>query len=162
AGKDATAFGTQANVVAGTGPYKVTEYVKDDHLTLEAIDNYWGPKQPHIKKLTYRVIPDDNTRLSEFLAGSVDVLTLNVSQADAANGNGNSQVVDIGVPTVNGLRLDAKQAPTDKKEVRQAIAHAIDMPTIIDTILGGYAKAVGVWQSPFSFGYDDSLQPYAF
>ena len=36
------------------------------------------------------------------------------------------------------------------------------MPTIIDTILGGYAKAVGIWQSPFSFGYDDSLQPYAF
>jgi peptide/nickel transport system substrate-binding protein len=162
AGKDATAFGTQANVVAGTGPYKVTEYVKDDHLTLEAIDNYWGPKQPHIKKLTYRVIPDDNTRLSEFLAGSVDVLTLNVSQADAAKGNSNTQVVDIGVPTVNGLRLDAKQAPTDSKEVRQAIAHAIDMPTIIDTILGGYAKAVGVWQSPFSFGYDDSLQPYAY
>ena len=110
AGKDATAFGTQANVVAGTGPYKVTEYVKDDHLTLEAIDNYWGPKQPHIKKLTYRVIPDDNTRLSEFLAGFIDVLTLNVSQADAAKGNSNSQVVDIGVPTVSGSPTDAKQA----------------------------------------------------
>ena len=43
---------------------------------------------------------------------------------------------------LSGLRLDAKQAPTDTKEVRQAIAHAIDMPTIIDTILGGYAAPV--------------------
>ena len=160
AGKDATAFGTQT--APGTGPYKTVEYVKDDHLKLEAISDYWGPKKPHIKTLTYRVIPDDNTRLSEFLAGSIDVLTLNVSQADAAKGNANTQVVDIGVPTVNGLRLDAKQAPTDTKEVRQAIAHAIDMPTIIDTILGGFAKGVGVWQSPFSLGYEYSLKPYDF
>jgi peptide/nickel transport system substrate-binding protein len=145
----------------GTGPYKTTEYVKDDHLTLEAWDGYWGKQKPLIQKLTYRVIPDDNTRLSEFLAGGVDVLTLNVSQADAAKGNPNLSVVDIGVPTVSGLRLDCSKAPTDKKEVRMAIAHAIDLDTIIKTILGGYAKAVGVWQSPFSFGYED-IPPYEF
>jgi peptide/nickel transport system substrate-binding protein len=160
AAADATAFGTQT--APGTGPYKTKEYVKDDHLTLEAVDNYWGPRKPHIKTLTYRVIPDDNTRLSEFLAGGVDVLTLNVSQADAAKGNPNVSVNDIGVPTVNGLRLDAKQAPTDNKQVRQAIAHAIDMPTIVSTVLGGYAKQVAIWQSPFSFGYEDDLQPYPF
>lgn len=157
--KDDTKFST--STAPGTGPYKTTEYVKDDHLTLEAWDGYWGKKKPLIQKITYRVIPDDNTRLSEFLAGSVDVLTLNVSQADAAKGNPNVKVVNIGVPTVSGLRLDASKAPTDKKEVRMAIAHAIDLNTIIKTILGGYAKAVGVWQSPFSFGYED-IPPYEY
>lgn len=145
----------------GTGPYQIVEYVKDDHLTLEAWADYWGGEKPRIQRINYRVIPDDNTRLSEFLAGSVDVLTLNISQADAAQGNPDVQIVDIGVPTVSGLRLDAKQAPTDNKDVRLAIAHAIDQQTIIDTILGGYAKAVGVWQSPFSFGYED-IPPYDF
>lgn len=157
--KDDTKFSTVD--APGNGPYKTTEYVKDDHLTLEAWDGYWGAQKPLIQKLTYRVIPDDNTRLSEFLAGSIDVLTLNVSQADAAKGNPNVSVVDIGVPTVSGLRLDASKAPTDKKEVRMAIAHAIDLDTIIKTILGGYAKAVGVWQSPFSFGYED-IAPYEY
>ena len=71
-------------------------------------------------------------------------------------------LVEIGSPTVNGLRLDAKQAPTDNKSVRQAISHAIDLQTIIDTILSGYAKPVAVWQSPFSFGNADTLQPYAY
>jgi peptide/nickel transport system substrate-binding protein len=61
---------------------------------------------------------------------------------------------------VLGLRLDAKKAPTDNEEVRLAIAHAIDLPTIIETIAGGLGTPVPVWQSPFSFGYDDSLQPY--
>ncbi len=157
--KDDQKFSTGTTV--GSGPYKTTEYVKDDHLTLEAWDGYWGKQKPLIQKLTYRVIPDDNTRLSEFLAGSIDVLTLNVSQADAAKGNPNLQVVDIGVPTVSGLRLDASKAPTDKKEVRMAIAHAIDLNTIVKTILGGYAKPVAIWQSPFSFGYED-IAPYEY
>lgn len=156
---DDTKFSTESPV--GTGPYSVVEYVKDDHLTFEAWPDFWGDTTPHIQRLNYRIIPDDNTRLSEFLAGSVDLMTLNVSQAQAAEGNPNVQVVDVGVPTVSGLRLDASQAPTDQLEVRQAIAHAIDLQTIIDTIMSGYAKAVGVWQSPFSFGYEE-IPPYEY
>jgi len=158
--QDHTKFATTE--APGTGPYKVVKYAKDDRLVLEAWDGWWGKKKPLIKTLTYRIIPDDNTRLSEFLAGNIDILTLNVSQANAAKGNPKVQVVPLGVPTVSGLRLDAKKPPTDKKEVRLAIAHAIDQKTIIDTILSGNAKAVGIWQSPFSFGYEDDLPPYPY
>lgn len=158
--QDHTKFATTES--PGTGPYKVTKYAKDDRLVLEAWDGWWGKKKPLIKTITYRVIPDDNTRLSEFLAGNIDVLTLNVSQANAAKGHPNLQVVSLGVPTVSGLRLDAKKPPTDKREVRQAISYAIDQKTIIETILSGNGKAVGIWQSPFSFGYEDDILPYQF
>jgi len=158
--KDHTKFATTD--APGTGPYKVTKYAKDDRLVLEAWDGWWGKQKPHIKTITYRIIPDDNTRLSEFLAGNIDVLTLNVSQANAAKGNPKVAVVDLGVPTVSGLRLDAKKPPTNKKEVRQAIAYAIDQKTIIATILSGYGKPVGIWQSPFSFGYESDILPYPF
>jgi peptide/nickel transport system substrate-binding protein len=153
-------FGTATTT--GTGPYRVVEYVKDDHLTLEAWDGYWGSQKPLIKTITYRVIPDDNTRLSELLAGSIDFFSLNVNQIAAVEGNPDLGVVQVGSPTVIGLRLDASQAPTDNKDVRQAIAHAIDLPTIVETILGGLATPVPIWQSPFSFGYSDDLQPYAY
>jgi peptide/nickel transport system substrate-binding protein len=153
-------FGT--STTTGTGPFKVTEYVKDDHLTLEAWDGFWGSQKPLVQKLTYRVIPDDNTRLSELLAGSIDFLTLSPNQLAAVQGNSDVGVVQVGSPTVWGLRLDAKKAPTDNKEVRLAIAHAIDLPTIIETIWSGLGTPVPVWQSPFSFGFDDSLQPYNF
>lgn len=153
-------FGTSTAV--GTGPYKFVEYVKDDHITFEAWDGWWGSAKPLVKTLNYRIIPDDNTRLSEFLAGNIDAFILNVNQVSAVEGNPDLTLVEIGSPTVNGLRLDAKQAPTDNKSVRQAISHAIDLQTIIDTILGGYAMPVAVWQSPFSFGNDDTLTPYAY
>jgi peptide/nickel transport system substrate-binding protein len=155
-----TDFGVTTAV--GTGPYKLVEYVKDDHITFEAWDGWWGSAKPLVKTLNYRIIPDDNTRLAEFLAGNIDAFTLNVNQVSSAQGNPDVTLVEIGSPTVNGLRLDAKQAPTDNKSVRQAISHAIDLQTIIDTILSGYAKPVPVWQSPFSFGNDDTLQPYAY
>lgn len=157
--KDKTRFATVES--PGTGPYRVVRYTKDDRLVLEAWDGWWGQRKPHIRTIVYRMIPDDNTRLAEFLAGSIDVLTLNVSQANAAKGNPNVTLVEIGVPTVSGLRLDAKKEPTNRKEVRQAIAHAIDIKTIVETILSGYAKPVGIWQSPFSFGYED-YPPYEF
>jgi peptide/nickel transport system substrate-binding protein len=157
-GSQAAGFGTETTT--GTGPYKVVEYVKDDHLTLEAWDGYWGSQKPLVKTINYRIIPDDNTRLAEFLAGNVDFFWINVNQIDAVKGNPDLAVVEVGSPTVWGIRLDVKQAPTDNLEVRQAIAHAIDLQTIIDTILSGYGTPVPVWQSPFSFGYDDTMTPY--
>jgi peptide/nickel transport system substrate-binding protein len=153
-------FGTATT--SGTGPYRVVEYVKDEQLTLEAWDGFWGAEKPLIKTIIYRIIPNDDTRLAEFMAGSVDVFQLNVNQAGSVGGNPELEIVQVGSPTVMGLRLDAAQAPTDNKDVRNAIANAIDLQTIIDTIVSGYGTAVSVWQSPFSFGYDESLTPYAF
>lgn len=147
--------------IPGTGPYKIVEYTKDAHLKLEAFDGYWE-ESPKIKELNYRIVPDDSTRLAEFLSGGVDVLTLTPAQALAAEGASDLQVIPVGVPTVSGLRLDASKPPTDNLQVRAAIAHAIDTQTIIDTILNGIGEPVAVWQSPYSFGYDPEMEPYAY
>ncbi len=147
--------------IPGTGPYQIVEYKKDDSLTLEAFDGYWG-EAPKIKTLVYRIIPDEATRLAEFLAGGVDVVQLQPSQVAAVEGSDDLEIFPTGVPTVNGLRLDASKPPTDNVKVRAAICHAIDTQTVIDTILQGYAVPMAVWQSPYSFGYDPELQPYAY
>ncbi len=45
-----------AQAPIGSGAYKFVEWVKDDHITLERNEDYWGPK-PAFKKLVSRVIP---------------------------------------------------------------------------------------------------------
>jgi len=150
-----------ATELPGTGPYKIVAYEKDDQLTLEAFDGYWGDA-PNIQEVIYRIIPDDSTRLAEFLSGGVDVLTLTPAQAQAAEGASDLQVIPVGVPTVSGLRLDASKPPTDNVNVRAAIAHAIDTQTIIDTLLNGVGEPMAVWQSPYSFGFDPALDPYPY
>ncbi len=150
-----------ATAAPGTGPYKVVSYGKDDRLVLEAFDGYWNTQKPRLKQVIYRIIPDEATRLAEFLSGTVDVLTLAPSQADAVKNAPGRTVVEVPVPTVSGLRLDATKPPTNNLSVRKAIAHAIDLATIIKTNLRTFGRPVGIWQSTFSFGYDD-LKPYAF
>ena len=55
--------GKFAQAPVGTGPYKFVEHVRDDHLTLEAFDGYWGPKPP-IKHVIFKFIPEDATRIA--------------------------------------------------------------------------------------------------
>jgi peptide/nickel transport system substrate-binding protein len=45
----------------GAGPFKFVEWQKDDHLTLEAWDGYWGTK-PTIKTIVFRIIPPGGAR----------------------------------------------------------------------------------------------------
>ena len=46
----------------GTGPFKFVDWIKDDHITLEANEDYWGEK-PKLDKLIFKVIPDPSVRL---------------------------------------------------------------------------------------------------
>lgn len=147
--------------IPGTGPYKIVDYQVNDSLTLEAFDGYWG-ELPKIKNLVYRIIPDDATRLAEFISGGVDVLTLTPSQVEAVTVHDDLGVIPVGVPTVSALRLDASKPPTDNPKVRAAICYAIDTKLVIKTILQGHGSEMAVWQSPFSFGYDPDLKPYAY
>ena len=50
------------NEFIGTGPYVLKEFETDKYAIFEANANYWG-EAPKIKKITVKVIPDNQTRL---------------------------------------------------------------------------------------------------
>ncbi|GAH86401.1 unnamed protein product, partial [marine sediment metagenome] len=54
----------------GTGPFKFVEWVKDDHITLEANENYWR-ERAKLDKLIFKVIPDPSARLMALEVGEV-------------------------------------------------------------------------------------------
>ena len=54
----------------GTGPFKFVEWVKDDHITLEANGDYWRGR-PKIDKIIFRVIPDPSARLLSLEVGEI-------------------------------------------------------------------------------------------
>jgi len=55
---------------SGTGPFKFVEWVKDDHITLEANENYWQGRAS-LDKLIFKVIPDPSARLMALEVGEV-------------------------------------------------------------------------------------------
>ncbi len=56
----------------GIGPYRYVEWVRSDHITLEANPYYWRG-QPKITKIVYKFIPDRNTLLTQLQTGEVDL-----------------------------------------------------------------------------------------
>ena len=156
-GKDAF-----AQKPVGTGPYKFGEWVRDDHITLLANQEYWRGA-PVVKKVTWRPIPESASRVAALMAGEVDIIdTLPVDQIKILEKNPQTKVEQVkngGLIVYIGIKMDQK--PLDDKKVRQAILYAIDRKTIVEKILLNYGSAVGSQVGPYDFGYL-KMEPYPY
>ncbi|HXJ82360.1 MAG TPA: ABC transporter substrate-binding protein [Candidatus Methylomirabilis sp.] len=56
----------------GAGPYKFVSFTPGVELVLEAFDQYWR-KTPTVKRLVFKVIQDESTRLAALKRGEVDI-----------------------------------------------------------------------------------------
>ena len=136
----------------GTGPWKFVEWVKGQHVVMEANPDHWqGP--PKIKTITYREISEANTRITELLTGTADVVnTVSPELADRIKAEPKTAVQTVRSLRNVYLKINTKKKPWDDVRVRQALAYAINIPLIISSVLGGNAVAtpggvegVGVW-----------------
>jgi peptide/nickel transport system substrate-binding protein len=57
----------------GAGPYKFVSFTPGIELVMEAFDGYWR-KTPSVKRLVFKVITDETTRLAALKRGEVDVV----------------------------------------------------------------------------------------
>jgi len=148
----------------GTGPYRITEWVKGDRVTFEAFDGYWRGAPP-IQKFFQRPVPEAATRLNMLLSGEADIVgglaavdipaveadsKLRVSKAPG------SRRAHIGIPTNIPRYKD--------RRVRQALVQAVDYDGMAKAILGSIAPAERrastlvsskQWEAP-------GLKPYAY
>jgi peptide/nickel transport system substrate-binding protein len=56
----------------GAGPYRFVSFTPGVELVMESFDQYWR-KTPSVKRLVFRVIPDEATRLAALKRGEVDI-----------------------------------------------------------------------------------------
>lgn len=124
----------------GTGPYEVTEWVKDDHITLERRDDYWGTL-PEIETIIIRPIPDAQTRLAELLAGNADI-ALNISPDDMERVEATE---GVHMATVQGgreifLAIRCDQEPFNDVRVRQALNYAANIEALLENLLYGLGE----------------------
>jgi peptide/nickel transport system substrate-binding protein len=57
----------------GAGPYKFVSFSPGVELVMEAFDGYWR-KTPSVKRLVFKVISDESTRLAALKRGEIDVV----------------------------------------------------------------------------------------
>ena len=160
----------------GTGPYKFVEWVKDDHITLVANEN-WRGGEVEFKNVLIRPIPEDATRVAALISGEVDVVWgVSIQDIPRIEKNKNTYVsrapsqraiyIMFDVYTDEGGPAPEKQpgipegAPNPFKhfKVRKAIAHAIDMDEIIKYVMEGSAYPASQLISPYAPDYHPDLK----
>ena len=153
------------NAYIGTGPYVLTDFVTDEYAIFEANKNYWG-EQPKIKKITVKVIPDNQTRILALEKGEIDMIFgKNMIDADAINQyTGNDKfTVSLSDPTsTRQIVLNTTRDVLADKEVRQALQHATNKQAISDGIFYGLEQPADTLFAKTVPYCDIDLEPYAY
>ncbi len=153
----------------GTGPYIFREWVRGSHTLLERNPDYWEADRPHLDTVIIRYIPDAVTRLAAFEAGEIDVgysTPVPIGELARFKGSPDFKLSTDGYALGGGLNqifFNLRFEPFQKLEVRQAVAHAIDIDAFIVKVWQGYAvpSPTAIVPSMTQF-HDDSLKPYAY
>jgi peptide/nickel transport system substrate-binding protein len=127
---------------AGSGPFVLDSYKADDALRLKRNDNAWA-KKPAAAQVVMKQTADAVTQAQMLQSGAADV-AMQVDP-DTAKTINDENVTFESVPSFNfvyvGISPIAPSAPvTLSKDVREAIALAIDYKGAIDFTVGGAGK----------------------
>jgi len=154
-------YGTPAGTSVGTGPFKFVEWVPDDHITVERNDDWWGPR-PNLKSIIWRSIPDNSARFAELQAGTID--QADVVQSDLATAAQDPNLTIYQQPSNSTGYIAFQQCtqPFDKKEVREAIAHAVNWAALIPAFYGDYGQSAGSFQPPAILGSNPDIKPFSY
>jgi peptide/nickel transport system substrate-binding protein len=138
----------------GTGPFKVTEFVSADHITVERNPSYRKPERPLLDKIVFRSVPSREVAVAQLKAGEVDGMwNLLEAQIPDLEKDATIKLVATASPSVERIEMNlAKPADpiADPKvphpvlgaiNVRRALLLATPKQQIIDKLLFGKAKA---------------------
>jgi peptide/nickel transport system substrate-binding protein len=167
----------------GTGPFEFEEWVKDDHITLKAFDDYWEGRAK-IDTLIFRVIPDPSARLMALKAGEVHGIEhIDPQNLDDIKNDPDLQLISQPGMNVGYVALNCGEGYVDTNEngkwdegedvdvpgafepfkdvrVRRAIAHAINKDAIVKNLYKGAASAAVQGMPPSLFGYNHDITGY--
>ncbi len=125
----------------GTGPFAFVARKSGDSITLRANARYWAGA-PKIPGVTFRFISEPSTALSALQAGEIDWTDAVPAQRVGQLRNDDS--LHLAVTPSNDywyLALNQARAPWNDVRVRQAVAYAIDRPSIVQATSYGTAQA---------------------
>ena len=172
------ASGCAKNLI-GTGPFKLKEWVVNDHFTAVKNPDYWGTdpdngnaKLPYLDSITFKPVPDGQQRLNGLTAGQFQVI-YSASSADqeqmrATAKQGSITEIEATKYTTTGHLMLCSAPPTDKvcpgspfsnAHARAAVAYALDRQTV------NHVREKDIPQlasGPFPPGSDGYLQDTGF
>jgi len=150
-----------ARTPVGSGPYRLGEFVPDDHTTLLPFDGYYRGRAQNAG-LVFRVVPDETMRGLELRKGSVD-LVVNDLSPDIVDGLRNES--QLQVRTAPGtdfayLGFNLRDPLLQDQRLRLAVGYAIDQRAIVDYLRRGLASAAIGIVPPMSWAHEADVRHF--
>jgi peptide/nickel transport system substrate-binding protein len=154
---------------AGSGPFILTEAVKDDHYTFVKNPDWWGKaangdKLPYLDTVIIKPITDGDVRLTNVRTGQVQA-TNAVTGKDVPTVKADSTLVYQEIAGIGYNSLVPNRSAGfifNEKRYVQAVSLAMDRDELLNQ---GPAKGVGVVAygpiAPSHFAYDAGFKPFS-
>jgi peptide/nickel transport system substrate-binding protein len=145
-----------------SGPFRLVRWESGLELVFEPNPYYWG-KQPDVKRLVWRVIPDMSLLSMSLSRGDV-----HVAQVDArAWKYFLSRKPNLALDAFAGSRtiylgFNVSRSPFDEDAVRQAIAHCVDRRIILSKLYGDFGVLPTSDSAEGRWSFDKTVRTYEF
>ena len=145
----------------GAGPYRLKELIPGQRLVIAK-----NPNHPEAKKhpgapdeVVYRIMREPEQRVTALLNDEIQIgQFVPPHMRSRVEKSPNLKITAVDSVEIMFLAMQPKP-PFDKKEVRQAVCHAINRDQIIGTLLEGFASRLDGPLGPGQYGYDPNLKP---
>ena len=147
----------------GAGPYRFVSFNPGVEVVLEAFEQYWR-KTPHVKRLVFKVVPDESTRLAMLKRGEADVaITFLGALAEELKRSPGLTIKPTYMPWTQWVSFNAEpwdpKSPWRDQRVRLAANLAMDRPAINQALFLGLSK-VTASIIPQLFDFSWTAPPY--
>jgi peptide/nickel transport system substrate-binding protein len=150
----------------GSGPYKWVKGLAGSYIQLEAVDEHWAEGVPKYKRLTYSVVPEENTRIAMVQTGEADIISASRERVPDLQTRGfNVFVKERGSVMGCYFHQQWEGHPVGDRRVRRGLNLAINREEIVKFIFAGQAKLMAMYpvgSFAVTAGADPELQPYAY
>jgi peptide/nickel transport system substrate-binding protein len=148
---------------AGSGPFVLESLESGEKVTLRSNASYWEGK-PSVAGLVFKIVPDAMVRALEFKKKSIDFLQndLEPDMLPWLNTNADAAIEAHPGTTFQYIGINLTHPVLKRKEVRQALAHAIDRESIIRHLIKDTATAASGLLSPLNWAHDGEVRKWPY
>ena len=147
----------------GTGPYKFVEWVRDDHVTLQANPTFFRKGLPKTQRLIMRVIKDNAARFLALKSGEVQAIELpNTDDVKAAQSDPNLKTVFRPPFDTSWIKFNINNPLFKDIRIRKAVAYAINRKAIVQGLYAGYGDVADQAMPPGMWGRATNPDPIVY
>ncbi len=146
----------------GTGPFRMTNWVRDNRIQLERHDTYWMDGAPRVDRIDFNIVTEPSVQVQGLISGELHIIdTVLPGDVETIRQAAGAELYRQLTAIVLVMAMNTDRAPLDQLAVRQAINHAIDKQAVLDVAYTG-GEVVGTFmdsQSPYYADFTD-MYPY--